>query len=154
MPAWSASPPVSSPPVRRYWSRVVQRCDPARCWYGKSRSPGGKGHAQMGAAVVAGHNRSPSSRWCVASPCCGRLGGRPLPSRHRHHGRRLDDRNDHRWRSASWLGRRVGAHVPGLLTISARHLFTATADLITLVAAGLAAQAVAFIQQGPGTSGS
>ena len=35
----------------------------------------------------------------------------------------------------------------GLLTIPARHLFAVTSGLITLLAAGLAAQAVAFIQQ-------
>jgi len=35
----------------------------------------------------------------------------------------------------------------GLLTIPARHLFSVTSTLITLLAAGLAAQAVAFIQQ-------
>jgi high-affinity iron transporter len=35
----------------------------------------------------------------------------------------------------------------GLLTIPARRLFAATSGLITLLAAGLAAQAVAFIQQ-------
>ena len=35
----------------------------------------------------------------------------------------------------------------GLLTIPARHLFSVTSSLITLLAAGLAAQAVAFIQQ-------
>lgn len=35
----------------------------------------------------------------------------------------------------------------GLLTIPARHLFAATSGLITLLAAGLAAQAVAFVQQ-------
>jgi len=35
----------------------------------------------------------------------------------------------------------------GLLTIPARHLFSVTSDLITLLAAGLAAQAVAFLQQ-------
>lgn len=36
----------------------------------------------------------------------------------------------------------------GLLTISAGRLFAATSGLITLLAAGLAAQAVAFLQQG------
>jgi high-affinity iron transporter len=36
----------------------------------------------------------------------------------------------------------------GLLTIPARHLFSVTSGLITLLAAGLAAQAVAFLQQG------
>ncbi len=35
----------------------------------------------------------------------------------------------------------------GLLTVPARHLFSVTSGLITLLAAGLAAQAVAFIQQ-------
>jgi len=35
----------------------------------------------------------------------------------------------------------------GLLTIPARHLFSVTSGLITLLAAGLAAQAVAFLQQ-------
>jgi len=35
----------------------------------------------------------------------------------------------------------------GLLTIPARHLFSVTSGLITLLAAGLASQAVAFIQQ-------
>jgi high-affinity iron transporter len=35
----------------------------------------------------------------------------------------------------------------GLLTIPARHLFSVTSSLITLLAAGLAAQAVAFLQQ-------
>jgi high-affinity iron transporter len=35
----------------------------------------------------------------------------------------------------------------GLLTIPARHLFSVTSGLITLLAAGLAAQAIAFIQQ-------
>jgi high-affinity iron transporter len=35
----------------------------------------------------------------------------------------------------------------GLLTIPARHLFSVTSTLITLLAAGLAAQAVALIQQ-------
>ena len=35
----------------------------------------------------------------------------------------------------------------GLLTIPARHLFLVTSSLITLLAAGLAAQAVAFLQQ-------
>lgn len=35
----------------------------------------------------------------------------------------------------------------GLLTIPASRLFAATSGLITLLAAGLAAQAVAFIQQ-------
>lgn len=35
----------------------------------------------------------------------------------------------------------------GLLTITARHLFSVTSGLITLLAAGLAAQAIAFIQQ-------
>jgi high-affinity iron transporter len=36
----------------------------------------------------------------------------------------------------------------GLLTIPTRHLFAATTGLITLLAAGMAAQAVAFLQQG------
>jgi high-affinity iron transporter len=36
----------------------------------------------------------------------------------------------------------------GLLTIPARHLFSVTSALITLLAAGLAAQAIAFLQQG------
>jgi high-affinity iron transporter len=36
----------------------------------------------------------------------------------------------------------------GLLTIPARHLFSVTSGLITLLAGGLAAQAVAFLQQG------
>lgn len=36
----------------------------------------------------------------------------------------------------------------GLLAISARHLFSATTGLITLLAAGLGSQAVAFLQQG------
>jgi len=36
----------------------------------------------------------------------------------------------------------------GLLTIPARHLFSATSGLITLLAAGLASQAAAFLQQG------
>ncbi len=36
----------------------------------------------------------------------------------------------------------------GLLTVPARHLFSVTSGLITLLAAGLAAQAVAFLQQG------
>ena len=35
----------------------------------------------------------------------------------------------------------------GLLTVPARHLFAVTSTLITLLAAGLAAQSVAFIQQ-------
>jgi high-affinity iron transporter len=35
----------------------------------------------------------------------------------------------------------------GLLTIPARHLFAVTSGLITLLAAGLAAQAIAFVQQ-------
>jgi len=35
----------------------------------------------------------------------------------------------------------------GLLTIPTRHLFSVTSSLITLLAAGLAAQAVAFVQQ-------
>jgi high-affinity iron transporter len=35
----------------------------------------------------------------------------------------------------------------GLLTIPARHLFSVTSSLITLLAAGLAAQAAAFLQQ-------
>ena len=35
----------------------------------------------------------------------------------------------------------------GLLTIPARRLFSATSGLTTLLAAGLASQAVAFIQQ-------
>ena len=35
----------------------------------------------------------------------------------------------------------------GLLTIPARHLFSVTSSLITVLAAGLAAQAVAFLQQ-------
>jgi len=35
----------------------------------------------------------------------------------------------------------------GLLTIPARYLFSFTSGLITLLAAGLAAQAVAFLQQ-------
>jgi high-affinity iron transporter len=35
----------------------------------------------------------------------------------------------------------------GLLTIPTRHLFSVTSSLITLLAAGLAAQAVAFLQQ-------
>jgi high-affinity iron transporter len=35
----------------------------------------------------------------------------------------------------------------GLLTIPARHLFSVTSGLITLLAAGLAAQAVSFLQQ-------
>ncbi len=35
----------------------------------------------------------------------------------------------------------------GLLTVPARHLFSVTSGLITLLAAGLAAQAVAFLQQ-------
>jgi high-affinity iron transporter len=35
----------------------------------------------------------------------------------------------------------------GLLTIPARHLFSVTTTLITLLAAGLAAQAVTFVQQ-------
>jgi high-affinity iron transporter len=35
----------------------------------------------------------------------------------------------------------------GLLTIPARHLFSVTSSLITLLAAGLGAQAVAFLQQ-------
>jgi high-affinity iron transporter len=35
----------------------------------------------------------------------------------------------------------------GLLTIPARYLFSVTSSLITLLAAGLAAQAVAFLQQ-------
>ncbi len=35
----------------------------------------------------------------------------------------------------------------GLLTVPVRHLFAVTSTLITLLAAGLAAQAVAFIQQ-------
>lgn len=35
----------------------------------------------------------------------------------------------------------------GLLTIPARHLFGVTSGLITLLAAGLAAQAIAFVQQ-------
>lgn len=35
----------------------------------------------------------------------------------------------------------------GLLTIPARHLFSVTSGLITLLAAGLASQAIAFIQQ-------
>jgi high-affinity iron transporter len=35
----------------------------------------------------------------------------------------------------------------GLLTIPARYLFSVTSGLITLLAAGLAAQAVAFLQQ-------
>jgi high-affinity iron transporter len=35
----------------------------------------------------------------------------------------------------------------GLLTIPARHLFSITSGLITLLAAGLASQAVAFVQQ-------
>ena len=50
------------------------------------------------------------------------------------------------------LGLVVGAGMSalmylGLLTIPARHLFSVTSSLITLLAAGLAAQAVAFIQQ-------
>jgi high-affinity iron transporter len=50
------------------------------------------------------------------------------------------------------LGLVVGAGMSalmylGLLTIPARHLFLVTSSLITLLAAGLAAQAVAFIQQ-------
>jgi high-affinity iron transporter len=36
----------------------------------------------------------------------------------------------------------------GLLTIPTRHLFSVTSALITLLAAGLAAQAIAFLQQG------
>jgi len=35
----------------------------------------------------------------------------------------------------------------GLVTVPARHLFSVTAGLITLLAAGLAAQAIAFVQQ-------
>ena len=50
------------------------------------------------------------------------------------------------------LGLVVGAGMSalmylGLLTVPARHLFSVTSSLITLLAAGLAAQAVAFIQQ-------
>jgi high-affinity iron transporter len=50
------------------------------------------------------------------------------------------------------VGVLVGAGVSalmyrGLLTIPARHLFSVTSGLITLLAAGLAAQAIAFIQQ-------
>jgi high-affinity iron transporter len=50
------------------------------------------------------------------------------------------------------LGLTAGAVVSaimylGLLTIPARHLFSVTTTLITLLAAGLAAQAVAFVQQ-------
>lgn len=50
------------------------------------------------------------------------------------------------------LGLLAGAGVTalmyfGLLTIPARHLFTVTAGLITLLAAGLAAQAINFVQQ-------
>jgi high-affinity iron transporter len=50
------------------------------------------------------------------------------------------------------LGLAAGAIVSavmyfGLLTIPARHLFAVTSTLITLLAAGLAAQAIAFVQQ-------
>ncbi len=51
------------------------------------------------------------------------------------------------------LGLLLGAGVAalmylGLLRIPARHLFSATSTLITLLAAGMASQAVAFLQQG------
>ncbi|HXP96835.1 MAG TPA: FTR1 family protein [Telmatospirillum sp.] len=51
------------------------------------------------------------------------------------------------------LGVAVGAVISalmygGLLSIPTRHLFAATTGLITLLAAGMAAQAVAFLQQG------
>jgi high-affinity iron transporter len=50
------------------------------------------------------------------------------------------------------LGMLAGAGISalmyvGLLTVPARHLFSATSALITLLAAGLAAQAIAFLQQ-------
>lgn len=50
------------------------------------------------------------------------------------------------------LGLAAGAAVSalmyfGLVTIPARHLFSVTSGLITLLAAGLAAQAIAFVQQ-------
>ena len=35
----------------------------------------------------------------------------------------------------------------GLITISARHLFAVTSTLITFLAAGMAAQAIAFLEQ-------
>jgi high-affinity iron transporter len=50
------------------------------------------------------------------------------------------------------LGMLAGAGISalmylGLLTIPARHLFSVTSALVTLLAAGLAAQAIAFLQQ-------
>ena len=55
--------------------------------------------------------------------------------------------------SGGFLGLFAGAAVSaliyfGLVAIPMRHFFSATATLITLLAAGLAAQAVSFLQQG------
>jgi high-affinity iron transporter len=69
--------------------------------------------------------------------------------RHRCGWRNLDARHDGRWRAGCVLAGAATSALTylGLLTIPARYLFSVTSSLITLLAAGLAAQAVAFLQQ-------